>query len=91
MRCQEVCPRNKGHLVFEPAPESFNREETDAILATADAGEERSGEWTPPAGPVWESVTRKLAALGQASLEPLLGRNLKALMKAQAVRQGRPG
>ena len=84
MRCQEVCPRNKGRMVFEPAPESFTREETEAILATADAGEDKSSDWTPPAGAVWESVTRKLTAMG-LYLEPFLGRNLKALMKLKTV------
>ncbi|MGE5580310.1 MAG: 4Fe-4S double cluster binding domain-containing protein [Bacillota bacterium] len=87
MRCQEVCPRNRGHLVFEEAPESFTREETEAILATAEAGEKKSSEWTRPAGPVWESIARKLAVLGQSGLESFLGRNLKALMEAEKARR----
>ena len=90
MRCQEVCPRNKGHLGFEPAPESFTREETEAILATADAGAVASTEWTPPTGAVWESVTRKLTSMGLRNLESFLGRNLKALVAAGAVQQGNP-
>lgn len=87
MRCQEVCPRNRGHLVFEEAPESFTREETEAILATAEAGERKSSEWTRPADPVWESIAKKLAALGQLQMEPFLGRNLKALMEAEKARR----
>jgi epoxyqueuosine reductase len=82
MRCQEVCPRNEGHLVFEEAPESFTREETEAILATAEAGESTSAEWVRPEGPVWESIAKKLTTLGQLQMESFLGRNLKALMEA---------
>lgn len=69
-RRQEVCPRNKDRMAFEVAPESFTVEETEAILSTAEAGESKSNRWIRPSGPVWESIARKLSALGQLHREP---------------------
>jgi hypothetical protein len=67
--------------VFEEAPESFTREETEAILATAEAGESTSAEWVRPGSSVGIDCQETHDA-GSTADGVFLGRNLKALMEA---------
>jgi epoxyqueuosine reductase len=69
--CQRVCPANAGRFRVEPAGLAFDATETDAIVA--DGGERTA--------PVWEGIREKLAAAGLADYEPVLARNLQALLR----------
>ncbi len=68
MICQESCPENAGLLRMEDAAVSFTRSETAAILAGATAA------------PAWKDVREKLDALDLSEYEPVLSRNLRALI-----------
>jgi len=72
--CQRSCPVNPP-LPLECTGVSFTGEETQALMG--DTGER--------SGPVWDGVRAKLKELGQPSSEPVLGRNLRALVEASSV------
>jgi len=78
LKCQQVCPENRGLLRFEPAEVSFDAEETQAILK----------EGSDRAGPVWDSIRKKLEVLNIQDDEPVIGRNLRALMSAHRQSTG---
>lgn len=70
--CQRACPVNP-RLPVEDIGLRFSLGETRALLGSG-----------PGADPRWETGVRtKLAWLGQPYAEPVLGRNLRALLKAQ--------
>ena len=75
LHCQRACPANP-ELLIENSGVAFNSEETSALLA--DTGEHSA--------PVWDGVRGKLAELGQPYAEPVVGRNLKALLAATGAR-----
>jgi epoxyqueuosine reductase len=79
--CQRACPAN-SKLPLESTGVVFSREETRALLS--DTGDHLA--------PVWDGVRGKLARLGQPYSEPVVGRNLGALVEAGSRRAGsRPG
>jgi len=72
LRCQEICPVN-ARLPVEPTGLSFSAEETRALVEGAEANDAHTEN----------GVRLKLAWLGQPYAEPVLGRNLAALMRAR--------
>lgn len=77
MRCQELCPMNRGKLRYERLPEDFGADETRTILADVDPRGKREGS-------AWDGIRAKLAAVGLAGLDGVLGRNLQALKVAKS-------
>lgn len=73
LHCQRHCPAN-GDLPVESTGVVFTAEETAALLG-ADGGNE---------GPAWDGIRAKLDQLGQPNQEPVLGRNLRALLEAHS-------
>lgn len=73
LHCQRFCPAN-AELPVENSGVAFSEEETTVLLA---GGEHQ--------GPVWDSIRGKLELLGQPYQEPMIGRNLKALVDAQGA------
>jgi epoxyqueuosine reductase len=71
--CQQSCPENAGLLGTEPSGIWFTREETQAILA--DDGRR--------SGPVWADTARKFDAARMTHFEPVLCRNLRALLSTR--------
>jgi epoxyqueuosine reductase len=71
LSCQRACPANP-ELPLESSGVAFNGEETEALLA--DTGDHSAS--------VWAGIRDKLAQLGQPYAEPVVGRNLKALLAA---------
>ena len=71
--CQRACPANPD-LPVEPSGVRFSAEETAQLLEC-----ERGG------GRVETGIAVKLAWLGQPSAEPVLGRNLRALLAARPI------
>lgn len=69
--CQRACPANP-RLPLEGTGVAFTREETQALLADTGARSD----------PSWEGIRAKLNQLGQPYSEPVLGRNLRALVEA---------
>jgi epoxyqueuosine reductase len=69
LRCQEVCPENKGLLRCELAGVSFDEEETMAFL-----GIENGPEQVP------DQVRKKFLKLGLTEGFPVFARNLKRLL-----------
>ena len=76
LKCQLVCPENRGLLRLESAEVSFGAEETRAIL---EEGSDRTG-------PAWDSIRNKLEVLNIQDDEPVIGRNLRALIEARRAR-----
>ncbi len=70
--CQRPCPANPDLPVVSTGV-VFTAEETGALL-DADGTHE---------GPAWKGVRAKLEKLGQPYQEPVLGRNLRALLHAR--------
>ena len=72
--CQRPCPANP-ELSVESTGIVFTAEETEALLVSDGAHE----------GPAWDGIRAKLERLGQPYSEPVIGRNLRALL---GVRRG---
>lgn len=71
LRCQQLCPENKGKLRREPAPVSFDEEETRAFLGLKpEAG-----------GPAFDRALAKFKELGLTEGFPVFRRNLSRLLK----------
>lgn len=70
LRCQELCPENKGLLRHENAPVSFDAEETEAFLGMKPAAD----------GPAFDRALAKFRELGLTEGLPLYRRNLKRLL-----------
>ncbi len=77
LRCQRFCPAN-AQLRVEQSGVTFTEAETAALLADA-----------PRTGAVWTGIREKLEGLGRPYDEPVLARNLRALVGAAQER--RPG
>jgi hypothetical protein len=69
--CQRACPANPK-LPVERTGVVFTAEETEALLGDGGVHE----------GPAREGIKAKLERLGQPYQEPVLGRNLRALLEA---------
>ncbi len=76
LKCQEVCPANRGLLERRPAAVSFTREETDALTGPDDIGPD----------PLLGAVTAKFASLALTEDVVVLRRNLRQLIEFQRLR-----
>lgn len=74
MRCQQVCPENKGLLRYEEAAVSFSPEETEVFLGIA--GRRGRG---------FNRVRAKYLKLGLTEGPPILSRNLRYMLEIQGV------
>jgi len=72
LRCQELCPENKGLLRHEKAAVSFNAEETRAFLGFAG----RSSR-------AFERMQAKFLRLDLTESLPILARNLERMLRLQ--------
>jgi epoxyqueuosine reductase len=77
LRCQELCPENKGLLRHKPASVSFDAEETEAFLGIKPAAE----------GPAFDRAQAMFRELGLTAGLPLFRRNLKRLLKLRGLLQ----
>jgi epoxyqueuosine reductase len=66
LKCQEICPENKGRLRFENAAVSFSAEETELFLEQAEG-----------AGSASDAILPKFRELGLSENLRLYARNLK--------------
>ena len=71
LRCQELCPENKGLLRHESAPVSFDAEETEAFLGIKPAAD----------GPALDRALAKFRKLGLTEGLPVFRRNLTLLLR----------
>ena len=67
LKCQEVCPVNKGLLKREPSGIAFDRRESEVMLTDT---EERETD-------VWAGIRRKFGLLGMSEDVPVFARNLR--------------
>ncbi len=75
LHCQRACPANP-ELPITKTGVVFTTEETEALLHDGGVHE----------GPAWDGIKAKLERLGQPYQEPVIGRNLRALLQARAHR-----
>jgi epoxyqueuosine reductase len=75
LRCQELCPENKGLLRHENAAVSFDAEETKAFLGMTPAKD----------GPAFDRVQTKFQELGLTEGLPVFRRNLKRLLRLHGI------
>ena len=73
LRCQELCPENKGLLRHESASVSFDAEETEAFLGMKPEADGRA----------LERVQAKFQELGLSEGLPVFRRNLERLLRIQ--------
>jgi epoxyqueuosine reductase len=73
LRCQELCPEDKGLLRLEKAAVSFDEEETAAFLGL-----------TPARGPAFERTQAKFQTLGLTEGFSVFARNLKLILAGPA-------
>ncbi len=73
LRCQRPCPANP-ELPVERTGVVFTAQETEELLGGCAGGD----------GPIWDVIRAKLDRLGRVHEEPVLGRNLAALLGARA-------
>lgn len=71
LRCQELCPENKEKLKREPAPVSFDEEETRAFLGLRPEAD----------GPALDRAMAKFKELGLTEGFPVFRRNLARLLR----------
>jgi epoxyqueuosine reductase len=71
LRCQELCPENKGQLRYENAAVSFDAKETEAFLGLEPAG----------SGPAFERARAKFQQLGLSEGLFVFRRNLSRLIR----------
>jgi epoxyqueuosine reductase len=71
LRCQELCPEDKGLLRQESAPVAFDAEETEAFLGMKPAVD----------GPAYDRVLAKFKKLGLSEGLPVFRRNLLRLLR----------
>lgn len=76
MRCQDVCPMNKGLLEVAALPEGFGDEATRWLTDPSNSG----------VMPVAEGVRRVLCAGGIEYLEDVVARNVQALVASGKLR-----
>jgi len=70
LRCQELCPEDKGLLRYEDAAVSFEAEETEAFLGIKPAAD----------GPAFGRALEKFQQLGLTEGLPVFRRNLRRLL-----------
>lgn len=75
LRCQELCPEDKGLLRHENAAVSFDAEETKAFLGMKPTAD----------GPAFERALAKFQELGTTEDFPVFRRNLKRLLKLHGL------
>jgi epoxyqueuosine reductase len=75
LRCQELCPENKGLLRYENAAVSFDADETAAFLGIKPAAD----------GPAFDRAGAKFRELGMTEGFPVFRRNLTRLLKLQGT------
>jgi len=74
LRCQELCPENKGLLRLQEAAVSFDAEETEAFLGIKPAAD----------GPAFDRALVKFRELGLTEGLPVFRRNLYRLLMGTA-------
>lgn len=74
LRCQQVCPENRGLLRYEEAAVSFNLEETAAFLGEAGGS-----------GRVMDRARAKFLKLELTECFPVFVRNLKGMLKLRRI------
>jgi len=72
MRCQEVCPQNRGKLRIERLSAEFAREETALLLAGPEDEQD----------PAWKAVCDKFSSVGLYQFETITRRNLRSLLES---------
>jgi epoxyqueuosine reductase len=72
LKCQLVCPENKGRLRYEKAPVAFSAEETKALLDLAEGSDLGL-----------KKVQDKIQELGLSEIPRLYARNLKRKLEMQ--------
>ncbi len=77
LKCQEVCPENKGRLQYEKTGVTFSEAETAAMLH--DPLEKQADVWT--------NIRAKFGALGISEDTRVFARNLRFLMKKTGLSQ----
>jgi len=75
LRCQDVCPENKGRLKYEPTGIAFTEDETESFLGLAEGSERGLDE-----------IRAKLRDLGLSGDTRLHARNLKILLACRRQR-----
>jgi epoxyqueuosine reductase len=70
LKCQQVCPENRGLLQYEEAAVSFDEEETSAFLGMADGSEQ-----------ALDQVRTKFLKLGLTEGFPVFARNLERWLR----------
>jgi epoxyqueuosine reductase len=70
LRCQQVCPENKGLLRYESAAVSFNAEETEAFLGLSEKSDQ-----------ALDQATAKFLKLGMTEGFPVFARNLARMLR----------
>jgi epoxyqueuosine reductase len=75
LRCQELCPENKGLLRHQEAAVSFDEEETEAFLGIKPAAD----------GPASDRTLAKFRRLGLSEGLPLYRRNLRLLLRTLGI------
>jgi epoxyqueuosine reductase len=71
LKCQDVCPENKGRMRYEKAPVAFSAEETGALLEAAEGSDYGL-----------KKVQGKIQALGLSENPYVYARNLKRLINS---------
>ena len=75
LRCQELCPEDKGLLRYENAAVSLDAEETEAFLGMKPAAD----------GPAFGRAQVKFQELGLSEGFPVFTRNLKQLLSLHGL------
>ncbi len=74
LKCQDVCPANKGLLKRENAEVSFTKDETLSLLEDGDFGD----------GDIAKSIQVKFGTLALSESVPIFRRNLRLLLKLKS-------
>ncbi len=74
LKCQQVCPENKGLLRYEEMTVYFNSEETGAFLGAAGVSRR-----------TMDQAQSKFLKLGLTEGFPVLARNLKRMLKLRRI------
>jgi epoxyqueuosine reductase len=70
LKCQNICPMNKGKLKYKNAPFSLSNEETSFILNHFDKE-----------APLWKSINQKFVQLQLSEGTDIFARNFQRLVK----------
>ena len=75
LKCQLICPENKGRVKYEKAPVAFSAEETQALLDLAEGSELGL-----------KKIQDKIQKLGLSEIPRLYGRNLRHMLELSEIR-----